>query len=103
MIRAFHGTPHIEQVLQEGLRADMAVGVRNQSSSGDGGCPHVWLAKRREDAAQYGDVVEIDVTGFGPWPTNGDDGDWQACYHGGDIGPDRLQRAPPLTPQQGGW
>ena len=78
---AYHGTPCRKQVLREGLIAAKA----------HGGCPHIWLAMRPEDAAAAGDVVVVDVTGFGPWPVAEDGSDWQACYHGGDIELERLR------------
>ena len=77
---AYHGSPHIDAILAGGLLAEAA----------SGSCSHIWLARRVEDAAEYGPVIEVDVSGFGPWPTDG--GDWQACYHGGDIRADRLTR-----------
>lgn len=64
------------------------------------GCAHVWLAKRAKDAAPFGDVVEVDVAGLDWLPAWTDEPydpedpeSWQACWHGGDIGPERLRAA----------
>lgn len=78
---AYHGSPAIVAILVEGL-------IASKSSES---CPHIWLAKRPEDAEPFGVVLAVDVRGFGPWPDDGDD-DWQACYHGGDIEPERISR-----------
>lgn len=81
---AYHGTPNIEAVLADGLRADKSDGM-----------PCVWLALRLEDAryfGRFGGVVEIDLTQLeGSWPS-GDDGSpcWQAHY-GADIPPEALR------------
>ena len=67
---AYHGTPSIDIVPTEGLHA----------LSGDHVC--TWMALRPEDAARYGDVVEIDLSQLdGTWPRE-DDGSlcWQAHY-----------------------
>lgn len=80
---AYHGTPHVDQVLREGLLA----------SKSSESCPHVWLARKPEDAAYPGCVVlEVDMTGI-----SGDfePGAWQGCYHGGDLEPWRLKRYAP--------
>lgn len=82
---AYHGSPAIEAILREGL-----IAAKSVDGEGAHSCPHIWLAKRPEDAAPFGAVVAVDVRGFGPWPDDGDD-DWQACYHGGDIGPERIR------------
>lgn len=84
---AYHGTPHIEKVLREGLLARYAIDGEGKT----GTCPHVWLAREPENAAHFGGVVEIDMTGI---PGDFDDGEegWQGCYHGGDLGPERLSR-----------
>ncbi|KKM95980.1 hypothetical protein LCGC14_1182780 [marine sediment metagenome] len=82
---AYHGTPHIEKVLREGLLARCAV----DGEGNTGTCPHVWLARTPEDAAAFGDIVEVD-TSFIPGGFE-DDEAWQGCYHGGDIPPERLQ------------
>ncbi len=75
----YHGTPHIEKVLQEGLLAQCAVGS----------CPHIWLAREPEDAAMSGDVLEVDMEGIsGDFEKDA----WQGCYHGGDLKPWRLSR-----------
>lgn len=81
---AYHGTPNIEAILREGLRGDKA----------DGSCAHIWLARDAWHAAVFGDVVEVDMEGLGHWPepTEDDPNNWQACYHGGDIGRERLHR-----------
>ena len=81
---AYHGTPHIEKVLREGLLARCAV----DGSGRTGECPHIWLARHPEDAAASGDVVEVDMTGI---PGDFEEGAWQGCYHGGDLGPERLR------------
>ncbi|KKM99811.1 hypothetical protein LCGC14_1144280 [marine sediment metagenome] len=76
---AYHGTPHIEKVLQEGILAQYAVGS----------CLHIWLARKPEDAVTSGDVLEVDMTGI----SGGFEKDaWQGCYHGGDLKPWRLSR-----------
>ncbi len=77
---AYHGSPAIDAILREGL-----IAAKSCES-----CPHVWLAKQPGDAIPFGPVVAVDVRGFGPWPVDEDGSDWQACYHGGDIGPERL-------------
>lgn len=76
--RAYHGTPVLERVLREGLRADQAIGE----------CSHIWLAKNPGDAAAFGDVVEVDMTGI---PGDFEEGSWQGCYHGGDLSSERLR------------
>ena len=80
--KTYHGTPVIGRVLREGLRASKAI-----DGEGGGSCPHIWLARKPEDAAPFGDVVEIDMAGI---PGDFEDGAWQGCYHGGDLGPERL-------------
>lgn len=75
----YHGTPEADAVLQQGLLADKA----------EGNCPHVWLTNDPLIAARFGEVIEVDDTGFGAWP----EGAWQVCYHGGDIPPERLRKA----------
>lgn len=49
---AYHGTPYVEKVLQEGLLTKYALG----------GCQHIWLARKFEDAVAFGDVVEVDTS-----------------------------------------
>lgn len=76
---AYHGTPYAGRVLREGLLA----------SKSSESCPHIWLARKPEDAESSGEVLEVDMTGilgdFEP-------GEWQGCYHGGDLEPWRLKR-----------
>ena len=81
---AYHGTPHIEKVLREGLLARYAV----DGGGNTGTCSHIWLARTPEDAAASGDVIEVDMAGI-----SGDfeEEAWQGCYHGGDLGPERLR------------
>lgn len=67
---AYHGTPHIERVLAEGLRADLA----------DGPSHTIWMARDPQEAAQYGEVVRIDLSLLsGSWPSDELD-NWQAHY-----------------------
>lgn len=80
---AYHGTPHAEKVLREGLLAHHAVDGEGKT----GTCPHVWLARKPEDAAAFGDVLEVNMEGI---PGDFEEGEWQGCYHGGDLGPERL-------------
>ena len=80
---AYHGTPHIAKVLKEGLRADKSV-----DGSGGHSCPHIWLARTPENAATSGEVIEVDMTDI---PGDFEEGAWQGCYHGGDLGPGRLR------------
>jgi len=87
---AYHGTPHTEKVLREGLLARYAIDGEGKT----GTCPHIWLARRPEDAASSGDVIEVDMTGI---PGDFEDGAWQGCYHGGDLGPERLRTYGPIT------
>ena len=75
---AYHGTPCLEVVLREGLRAD---------KSSEPWCPHIWLARKPEDAAHFGDVIVVDMEGIAG---DFENGEWQGCYHGGDLGPERL-------------
>lgn len=77
---AYHGTPHREAVLREGLRADKA------TCSCSPGC--IWLARRPEDAAAFGEVIEVDVSHI---PGDFEPGEWQGHYNGGDIGPEYLR------------
>ena len=84
MTTGYHGTAAWEQVLAEGLKASKATG-----------CAHIWLALRPEDAAAFGKVLKVDMTGlefewmdidepaYQPY--------WQGCYHGGDIEPARVE------------
>ena len=81
---AYHGTPHIETVLHEGLRGDKASCFPACSP----GC--IWLARNPEDAAAFGQVVEVDTSHI---PGGFEEDAWQGHYNGGDIGPDRLKRA----------
>jgi hypothetical protein len=85
---AYHGTPHAGQVLREGLIAAKAL-------DGQGGhsCPHIWLARKPEDAESSGEVLEVDMTGI---PGDFEPRAWQGCYHGGDLEPWRLRRYVPL-------
>ena len=76
--RAYHGTLCLAKVLVEGLRAEM-------SSTP---CDHIWLAKEPQNAASSGYVVEVDMSGI---PGGFKRGEWQLCYHGGDLGPERLR------------
>ena len=75
---AYHGTPHLEKVLREG--------IDGKYSSCPCNC--IWLARRPEDAAASGDVIEVDMTGI-----SGDipDGEWQGTYPHGYLGPERLR------------
>jgi hypothetical protein len=81
---AYHGTPHREKVLKEGLLARYAV----DGEGSRGTCPHIWLARTPENAAASGDVIEVDMTGI---PGDFEEGAWQGCYHGGDLEPERLR------------
>jgi len=80
----YHGTPAWREVLLYGLLADKA----------SGGCPHVWLTVRPKDAAPFGVVLEVNMTGldFG-WQDKDEplasiyQPYWQGCYHGGDVPP----------------
>ena len=76
---AYHGTPHIEKVLREGITGEKSDCV----------CNCIWLAKKPGDAAAFGDVVEVDMTGI-----SGDipDGEWQGTYPSGILEPWRLSR-----------
>ncbi len=76
---AYHGTPNIRKVLREG--------IKGQYSSCE--CDCIWLARRPEDAAASGDVIEVDMTGI---PGDIPDGEWQGTYPGGYLGPWRLSR-----------
>ena len=81
---AYHGTPYIGKVLREGLLAHCAIDGEGKT----GTCAHIWLARRPEDAVQFGDVLEVDMEGI---PGDFEKGAWQGCYHGGDLGPERLR------------
>lgn len=80
---AYHGTPHIEKVLREGLLAGCAI----DGEGNVGRCPHIWLARKPEDAAHFGDVLEVNMEEI---PGDFEEGAWQGCYHGGDLEPWRL-------------
>lgn len=79
---AYHGTRHVEVVLTEGLR------------------PDAWMALRQSEAANYGDVVAIDLTQLeGTWPRVREDEPgltgalhWQAHAYGQAIPASALSR-----------
>ncbi len=73
----YHGTPHATEALVQGLLASKATDS----------CPHIWLARHPADAAPYGEVLEVDMTGI---PGDFEHGAWQGCYHGGDLAAWRL-------------
>src|SRR5258708_3850679 len=78
---AYHGTPDIQKVLSEGLRA------KHADTS-----PCVGMALTPADAAAFGDVVRIDLSMLdGTWPTDiiGQPV-WQAHYRH-DIPADALR------------
>jgi hypothetical protein len=75
---AYHGTPHIEKVLQEGIDGEY--------SSYECNC--IWLARRPEDAAASGDVIEVNMSGI---PGEIPNGEWQGTYPYGYLGPERLR------------
>ncbi len=75
---AYHGTPSIEKVLQGGIKGEYSSCK----------CNCIWLASRPEDAAAFGDVIEVDMTGIsGGIP----DEEWQGTYPNGYLGPERLR------------
>ena len=80
----YHGTPQIEKVLREGLLAHYAV----DGEGNMGRCPHIWLAKKPEDAVHFGDVVEINMEGIAG---DFEEDAWQGCYHGGNLESWRLR------------
>ena len=80
----YHGTPHVKKVLREGLLARTAVDGEGKT----GTCPHIWLARKPEDAAPFGDVIEVNMEGI---PGDFEEGAWQGCYHGGDLESWRLR------------
>ena len=75
---AYHGTYAWDQVLREGLRADKAPN-----------CKHIWLARTPEDAAHFGTVLVVDMTGIEGGFEDGPKG-WQGCYHGGNLEVERI-------------
>ena len=83
-MKGYHGSEHSVAILEEGLLAAKAPG-----------CPHIWLALRPEDAVAFGTVLEVDMTGLDFDWMDQDEPDyqpfWQGCYHGGDIGPERIR------------
>lgn len=76
---AYHGTPHIERVLEEGIKGEFS----------DCSCKCIWLAKKPEDAAVFGEVIEVNMTGI---PGDIPDGEWQGTFPHGYIEPQRLKR-----------
>ncbi len=77
---AYHGTPLPERILAEGLRREMA----------PSNCKHIWLARSPRDAAAFGVVLEVDMTGIAGDFDEGAEG-WQGCYHDGDLEPSRIR------------
>ncbi len=76
---AYHGTPHIDKVLREG--------IDGKYSSCE--CDCIWLARLPEDAEASGVVIEVDMTGIpGAIPAD----EWQGTYPYGYLGPERLRR-----------
>lgn len=72
---AYHGTPHPDKVLSEGLRGDLSTAKH---------CKHVWLSLTPGAAAEYGRVLMVDLVYLnGTWPRE-ENGDlfWQASYLG---------------------
>ena len=82
---AYHGSPYWQIILAEGLVASKAPG-----------CAHIWLALRAIDAAQFGTVLRVDMTGLDFDWMDKDEPEyqpyWQGCYHGGNIGSDRISK-----------
>lgn len=76
---AYHGTPHIDQVLKDGIRGEFSTCP----------CNCIWLTKKPEDAIAFGDVVEVDMTGI---PGDIKEGEWQGTYPHGYLEPRRLKR-----------
>jgi len=78
-LTGYHGSLHWKNILKEGLKADRA----------SGGCPHIWLALRPDDAKVFGRVLQVDMTNLAfNWMDKDEPAYqpyWQGCYHGGDI------------------
>lgn len=74
----YHGTAtkNVASILSQGL-----VGL------------HIWLARYEKDARTVGGLVVFAVNMDGLGSDDWDDqekSDWQRCYHGGRIAPERL-------------
>lgn len=77
-MKAYHGTPYPDSVEREGIL------TARSSCQHSPGC--VWIARSPEDAAVFGTVFEIDMSGI-----EGEFTDWQAHLER-DIEPWRLRR-----------